>query len=193
MIRLLVALTWALLALLEGGTSTSGTFTAANSTSVSYAYDSPASRTATIYSHVDRRSPSIRARETVSASQLHDVPRWPGGSSSAQSRSRHLRYVYDAFGALASPNVDQLAVGGSASRLLPSPVAIARGLSRGPSTPTAGSGLVRSVYDRGMSGVVTPDSGGLFSVTRTIGGQAVTLDGRVINGIPRIGTAYIKP
>lgn len=50
--------------------------------------------------------------------------------------------------------------------------------------------VVEQMY-RGLAGV-TP-SEGLFSVTRTIGGQAVTIDGRVVNGIPRIGTAYIKP
>jgi RHS repeat-associated protein len=50
--------------------------------------------------------------------------------------------------------------------------------------------VVEQMY-RGLEGL-TP-SEGLFSVTRTIGGQAVTIDGRVVNGIPRIGTAYIKP
>lgn len=52
--------------------------------------------------------------------------------------------------------------------------------------------VVEQMY-RGLSGAVTPNSEGLFSVTRSIGGQAVTIDGRVVNGIPRIGTAYIKP
>lgn len=52
--------------------------------------------------------------------------------------------------------------------------------------------VVEQMY-RGLSGAVTPGSDGLFSVTRRIGGQAVTIDGRVVNGIPRIGTAYIKP
>ncbi len=52
--------------------------------------------------------------------------------------------------------------------------------------------VVEQMY-RGLSGAVTPSSEGLFSVTRSIGGQAVTIDGRVVNGIPRIGTAYIKP
>lgn len=50
--------------------------------------------------------------------------------------------------------------------------------------------VVEQMY-RGLSGV-TP-SHGLFSVTRMVGGQAVTVDGRVVYGIPRIGTAYIKP
>lgn len=40
---------------------------------------------------------------------------------------------------------------------------------------------------------VTPGSVGLFSVSRTVGGRAVTIDGRVVNAVPRIGTAYIKP
>jgi hypothetical protein len=50
--------------------------------------------------------------------------------------------------------------------------------------------VVEQMY-RGLSGVTPRD--GLFSVTRTIGGEAVTIDGRVVNGIPRIGTAYIRP
>ena len=50
--------------------------------------------------------------------------------------------------------------------------------------------VVEQMY-RGLSSVTPSD--GLFSVTRRIGGQAVTIDGRVVNGIPRIGTAYIKP
>jgi hypothetical protein len=42
---------------------------------------------------------------------------------------------------------------------------------------------------RGLQGAV-PGSG-RFTVTRTIGGESVVIDGAVVNGVPRIGTAYI--
>jgi RHS repeat-associated protein len=36
-------------------------------------------------------------------------------------------------------------------------------------------------------------SDGLFEVTRTIGGQSVTIRGAVVNGIPRVGTMFTTP
>ena len=48
--------------------------------------------------------------------------------------------------------------------------------------------VVEQMY-RGLQGVVP--SGGRFTVTRTIGGESVVIDGAVVNGVPRIGTAYI--
>lgn len=42
---------------------------------------------------------------------------------------------------------------------------------------------------RGLQGRV-PETG-RFTVTRTIGGQSVLIDGAVVNGVPRIGTAYV--
>jgi len=48
--------------------------------------------------------------------------------------------------------------------------------------------VVEQMY-RGLQGVI-PETG-RFTVTRIIGGQSVVIDGAVVNGVPRIGTAYI--
>lgn len=48
--------------------------------------------------------------------------------------------------------------------------------------------VVEEMY-RGLQGLV-PETG-RFTVTRIIGGQSVLIDGAVVNGVPRIGTAYV--
>lgn len=50
--------------------------------------------------------------------------------------------------------------------------------------------VVEQMY-RGLEAAVP--ASGRFTVTRLIGGQSVVIDGAVVDGVPRIGTAYIRP
>lgn len=55
-----------------------------------------------------------------------------------------------------------------------------------------GESEVMDAAQASLEGTDLPSSG-LFEVTRTIDGEAVTIRGAVVDGVPKIGTMFIKP
>lgn len=55
-----------------------------------------------------------------------------------------------------------------------------------------GESAVMDAAQESLEGADLPSSG-LFEVTRTIGGESVTIRGAVVDGVPKIGTMFIPP